>query len=113
MSTVPRKFGEKSQVDSNTKIGELSEKELSSEEFIVDVASEPSNLKRRFTLWSRKRENLDAIATKPSVFDDPVTLEVYRPPPSYENAHRFDPTARWTLREEIVGVNLLPTRDMN
>jgi len=34
------------------------------------------------------------------VFDDPKTLEIYRPPPVYENAHRFDPDARWTWREE-------------
>jgi hypothetical protein len=48
------------------------------------------------------RHDLDAIATQPSVFDDPVTLELYRPPQSYENAHRFDPNARWTFREERV-----------
>ena len=54
--------------------------------------------------WRRKAKNdLDALATRPSVFDDPVTLELYRPPKSYENAHRFDPNARWTFREERVG----------
>ena len=52
--------------------------------------------------WRRSKRNLDAIATQPSVFDDPQSLEVYRPPPQYENAHRFDPSARWTWREELV-----------
>ena len=53
-------------------------------------------------LWQREKRDLDAIATQPSVFDDPVTLEAYRPPAQYENAHRFDPNARWTWREERV-----------
>ena len=54
--------------------------------------------------WRRTvKLDLDAVATQPSVFDDPVTLELYRPPPSYENTHRFDPNARWTWREEKVG----------
>ncbi|KZT08559.1 MFS general substrate transporter [Laetiporus sulphureus 93-53] len=54
---------------------------------------------RRFR-WRRRREDLDSVATQPSVFDDPKTLEVYRPPPVYEGFHRFDPDARWTWREE-------------
>ena len=60
----------------------------------------------RFWRWMAEHD-LDAIATQPSVFDDPVTLEVYRPPQSYENAHRFDPNARWTFREERVGFQVM------
>jgi len=58
--------------------------------------------------WHRMaKRDLDAIATQPSVFDDPATLELYRPPQSYENAHRFDPNARWTVREERVSFRVM------
>jgi hypothetical protein len=61
---------------------------------------EPNTFYARFKL--RKAVDIDSVATQPSVFDDPNTLEIYRPPPAYENAHRFDPDARWTWREEKV-----------
>ncbi len=54
------------------------------------------------SIFSKDKTDLDAVATQLSVFDDPSTLEAYRPPPQYENAHRFDPLARWTWREEKV-----------
>ncbi|KAF9270759.1 MFS general substrate transporter [Marasmius fiardii PR-910] len=81
--------------------GSLSEKDA-----FADSGKPPLGLPVEETsdsLWKRWRKtnvDLDSIATQPSVFDDPITLEAYRPPPRYENAHRFDPDARWTWREE-------------
>ncbi|KAK5131748.1 hypothetical protein LTR08_000579 [Meristemomyces frigidus] len=51
------------------------------------------------SLW-HSHIDLDAVATKRSVFDDPDLAELYAPPADYENVHRFDPHERWTHREE-------------
>jgi hypothetical protein len=51
------------------------------------------------SLWS-KPQDLDAIATQRSVFDDEELGKFYVPPADYENAHRFDSKFRWTFREE-------------
>ncbi|TVY44236.1 putative transporter [Lachnellula occidentalis] len=48
----------------------------------------------------RKPADLDATATKRSVFDDPNLAQYYAPGPEYENFKRFDPSERWTYREE-------------
>ncbi|KAF4616389.1 hypothetical protein D9613_008670 [Agrocybe pediades] len=47
-----------------------------------------------------KPKDLDAIATRRSVYDDPHLAPHYWPKPDYENIHRFDVNARWTVREE-------------
>ncbi|GME23757.1 putative transporter [Neofusicoccum parvum] len=53
--------------------------------------------------WERKQRkpvDLDAIATKRSVFDDPDLAQFYQPRPDHENIHRFSIPFRWTHREE-------------
>lgn len=71
----------------------------------------PVTAAHKRTFWRKSKYSLDSIATQLSVFDDKITLEIYRPPSVWENVHRFDPTARWTWREEDVSASSMHMTD--
>lgn len=60
---------------------------------------------RFFTLRNKHldTEFLDDIATQPSVYDGEQAHH-YQPRDDWENIEAFDPTFRWTWREEITAI---------
>jgi hypothetical protein len=108
MSTLLLKNERTSYDERNSVQGSDSSAKSESEPLPLAAAFDGKPASASLAFWGRKtvKVDLDATATQPSVFDDPVTLELYKPPPQYENTHRFDPRARWTWREEKVFPNL-------
>ncbi|KAF9456607.1 allantoate permease [Collybia nuda] len=80
---------------------------------LLDAEPEPF----KFTNWLFRRHlsqtiDPDSTATRRSVYDDPYLAEHYWPKPDYENIHRFDPKARWTVREERILVRKIDWKVM-
>ncbi|KAJ3995919.1 allantoate permease [Lentinula boryana] len=70
----------------------------------LDLVEEDSPFKLSAWLFSRwhniSQIDEDSIATRRSVYDNPDMAQLYWPKQDYENLHRFDPTSRWTYKEE-------------
>lgn len=98
-SSVKIYSNEKPEVLDDTK--EVPEYHASNYDDLVNPdEEEPASSNWSWRAFFGKPRELDAIATKRSVFDDPTLASYHTPPPEYENYKAFDPSLRWTYREE-------------
>ncbi|GAA5840477.1 hypothetical protein JCM3766R1_000298 [Sporobolomyces carnicolor] len=67
----------------------------------VSEPSTPGDAILRYVGLRKRRavDSLDAVATRESVYDGPLAKH-YAPHPKWENLENFDPSFRWTHREE-------------
>lgn len=107
MSVVPPKRERTSEYDGSTgkQTPDIDTKSIRSTDSDDLVDAEPKPFQLFDYLFRRrlyKPQDLDAISTRRSVYDDPQLAPHYWPKANYENIHRFDIKARWTFGEEKV-----------
>lgn len=93
--------------DNKTVSDRLHHHAVDSKESIDLLPPEDEVPKFKDLLFNRAKfvtHDASAIATRRSVYDDPVLAPHYWPKAKYENLHRFDPKARWTFAEERVSI---------
>lgn len=108
MSELPKKHGIVEETSTSSLLEDLDQKvSPSTKSPAAFTFAEPESTlgfakpAERRSWWQRRaKEDNDAIATQESVFDNPELAPKYQPRSDWENIHRFDPSARWTVGEE-------------
>ena len=109
MSTTPTDIKQRTSSGESSSLSDVDEKPVDfdtksvlANDDLVDAEPEPFRFTNLIFRRGNPSQDLDATATRRSVYDDPVLAPHYLPKPDYDNIHRFDIKARWTYREERV-----------